>query len=279
MDRVANRTAYNRTAAALAELCGAVWAGSGVVRKLIMEEGHVGRAQPQAAQLRPWVGELSDADLLRGTGALLNPSQSDAVCASFRASFSAVQGPPGTGKTAAACLLLALASRNLGGSLGPLLATADSNAAADELLSSLLRLGVRAVRVGQPSRAEASSRALRDASLVAKAADHPDAAHIAHTRTRLGEQADVHTRTSRLAVGQRAHSQASIATAAAAPPSPPLPPPSAARSHAPSHRANGLRSGLGTQHADCGRRGSTTRATGSKHGCSPRVRSSTQSQA
>ena len=189
MDRVANRTAYKRTAAALAELCGAAWAGSGVVRKLIMEGGHVGRAQPQAAQLRPWVGELSDADLLRGTAALLNPSQSDAVCASFRASLSAVQGPPGTGKTAAACLLLALASRNLGGSLGPLLATADSNAAADELLSSLLRLGVRAVRVGQPSRAEASSRALRDASLVVKAADHPDAAHIAHTRTRLGEQA------------------------------------------------------------------------------------------
>ena len=130
MDRVANRTAYKRTAAALAELCGAAWAGSGVVRKLIMEGGHVGRAQPQAAQLRPWVGELSDADLLRGTAALLNPSQSDAVCASFRASLSAVQGPPGTGKTAAACLLLALASRNLGGSLGPLLATADSNAAA-----------------------------------------------------------------------------------------------------------------------------------------------------
>lgn len=227
MDRVANRTAYARTAAALGEFCGAEWAGSGVVRKLVMEEGHGGRLQPQAAQLRPWVGEAEDAELLQGTGQLLNPSQSDAVCAAYRASLSAVQGPPGTGKTAAACLLLALAvraqrrrglrvwvwlhpltpnpnltpklnsgpdsdppthpdpdprpklnpnprppgpapgpypkqARALGGSAGPLLAAADSNAAADEMLSALLKLGVRAVRVGQPSRA---SRPLQEASL------------------------------------------------------------------------------------------------------------------
>ena len=101
-----------------------------MVRKLVMEEGHVGRRQPQAAQLRPWVGEAEDVELLRGTGEQLNPSQSAAVCAAFRASLSAIQGPPGTGKTAAACLLLALAARNLDGSLGPLLATTDSNAAA-----------------------------------------------------------------------------------------------------------------------------------------------------
>ena len=189
MDRVANRTAYSRTAAALAELCGAEWAGAGVVRKLVMEEGHIGRRQPQAAQLRPWVGEAEDGELLRGTEALLNPSQSDAVCAAFRASLSAIQGPPGTGKTAAACLLLALAARNLNGSVGPLLATADSNAAADEMLSALLRLGVRAVRVGQPSRTEASSRPLFEASLAVKAEEHPDTVHIAHTRARLGEQA------------------------------------------------------------------------------------------
>ena len=40
------------------------------------------------------------------------------------------QAQTGTGKTAAACLLLALVARNLDGSLGPLLATTDSNAAA-----------------------------------------------------------------------------------------------------------------------------------------------------
>ena len=48
------------------------------------------------------------------------------------------------------------------------------------------------MRVGQPSRAEASSShhaALHAASLALKAAAHPDAAHIAHTRTQLGEQA------------------------------------------------------------------------------------------
>ena len=122
MDRVANRTAYTRTAAALAEWGGTGWGGAGVVRNLIMEAGHTHgeRLQPQAAQLRPWVGEADDGALLQGTGALLNASQSSAVCASFRASLSAIQGPPGTGKTAAACLLLALAARALGGSAGPL---------------------------------------------------------------------------------------------------------------------------------------------------------------
>ena len=74
------------------------------------------------------------------------------------------QGPPGTGKTrtllALVCVLLATtALPHARAAMGPLLACADTNAAADNLVDGLVSRGVRVVRVGNPAKVRAGVRA------------------------------------------------------------------------------------------------------------------------
>lgn len=76
----------------------------------------------------------------------LNQSQADAVRAAFERRLTLIQGPPGTGKTRVAVRVL-LARVRAGDRC---LAASDSNIAVDNLLSGLVALGLRAVRVGRP---------------------------------------------------------------------------------------------------------------------------------
>eukprot|EP00967_Tisochrysis_lutea_P123688 scaffold206142_cov22-Tisochrysis_lutea.AAC.1 len=71
-----------------------------------------------------------------------------------------MQGPPGTGKTrtllALVCVFLATTSLpHARAAMGPLLACADTNAAADNLVQGLVARGVRVVRVGNPAKVSA----------------------------------------------------------------------------------------------------------------------------
>lgn len=80
----------------------------------------------------------------------LNNSQRAAVHAGVVRRCTVIQGPPGTGKTHASASLLTLLSRQLG--LRPLLATADSNIAVDNLCLGLLDRDIKAVRIGRPEK-------------------------------------------------------------------------------------------------------------------------------
>lgn len=64
----------------------------------------------------------------------LNPSQITAVCAGLTQSVTLILGPPGCGKTSTAAVLIA---EWLEAGMGPILATADSNTAVDNLLDAL----------------------------------------------------------------------------------------------------------------------------------------------
>ena len=79
----------------------------------------------------------------------LNSSQCRAVEAATSRSLTLVQGPPGTGKTKVALTILQawLVARAYPNE--PLLACSDSNIAVDNLLEGLIRLGVRAIRLGR----------------------------------------------------------------------------------------------------------------------------------
>jgi regulator of nonsense transcripts 1 len=77
-----------------------------------------------------------------------------------------IQGPPGTGKTYTAIELLAIMVKH---NVGPILATADSNVAVDNLLQGLLDKGIRAIRIGQPVKVREQ---LREATLAAQMAQH-----------------------------------------------------------------------------------------------------------
>lgn len=87
----------------------------------------------------------------------LNKSQLLAVKAALTRTFTLWQGPPGTGKTRTILSFLRIMARLISypewrQEIGTILAVADTNTAADNILDGLLRYGVRAVRVGQPSR-------------------------------------------------------------------------------------------------------------------------------
>jgi len=78
----------------------------------------------------------------------MNDSQVAAVVASLRRTLTLIQGPPGTGKTRTLARLLAAATHVM--SRGQILAAAASNVAVDNLVTKLLELGVKVIRVGQP---------------------------------------------------------------------------------------------------------------------------------
>ena len=121
----------------------------------------------QSAELSPDIrGKLQQRGPMP-SHAHLNPSQQAAIKAAVSRRLTLIQGPPGTGKTTTATHLLHLLAQQ--GS-GPLLATAESNVAVDNLLEGLLDLGVKALRIGRPVKVRET---LRSATLDAVLENHP----------------------------------------------------------------------------------------------------------
>jgi hypothetical protein len=143
------------------------------------EPAKVARDTPQGlptAFYRSDTGEFrTDSEELSGMldDARLNESQRHAVVSALSQRLTLIQGPPGTGKTHTAVQLLKLfvahqrttaastgsKKRGKGGGAASavlrqstVLATANSNTAADNLLEGLLAQGVKAVRAGQVAR-------------------------------------------------------------------------------------------------------------------------------
>ncbi|KFM25419.1 putative ATP-dependent helicase [Auxenochlorella protothecoides] len=138
--------------------------GEARVRAVLLGEPRVARAAaaapPAWARDARWAPAVADA--LARCGAL-NPSQRAAVGAALGATFSLWQGPPGTGKTQTLLALIQVAlaaGRAARCGPGPILAVAETNAGADNLLEGLRARGVAAVRVGQPARVRPDLRAL-----------------------------------------------------------------------------------------------------------------------
>ena len=96
----------------------------------------------------------------------LNKSQHEAVMGALTRRLTLIQGPPGTGKTYTAIEILSIMVKH---KVGPILATADSNVAVDNLLQGLLDKGIKAVRIGQPVKVREQ---LRDATLIAQMSMH-----------------------------------------------------------------------------------------------------------
>ena len=176
LDRGANRVAHDRMQAAL--------------QAIVLEEDATVLSDLLLGALRdPASSAATKADLGGARRRMhpeidtdaLNPSQLAAIEASFEQRLTLVQGPPGTGKTHTAVHMLKAWAQE---GLGPILACADSNVAVDNLLEGLLKLGVSAVRLGQPVKVREH---LRAATLRALMEEHPQSEEIEYIRQHQNE--------------------------------------------------------------------------------------------
>lgn len=173
LDRGANRVAHDRMHQALIAFHSTEGDGGTVLRELLL--GNV-LDMDQSAALQP---DIRGKRRLREPPPVpdyLNPSQKEAISSALNRRLTLIQGPPGTGKTTTATHLLqhlALQER------GPLLATAESNVAVDNLLEGLLDLGVKALRIGRPVKVREN---LRSATLDAVLEHHPMQEELAFLR-------------------------------------------------------------------------------------------------
>ncbi|CAJ1387331.1 unnamed protein product [Effrenium voratum] len=172
LDCGANKTAYERTKSALGYVTGAKYKSD--LRRLVLnEEGE--------QFLRQLPDQVEDADF-----SALNASQQAAVRAVEGQNLGLIQGPPGTGKTTTTCQMIRrmVERRKKEGLRSGILVSADSNVAVDQLLAGLLRLGVKALRIGFPSKV---TQELRAHTLLAQSEEHPLNAKIEETREALAQ--------------------------------------------------------------------------------------------
>ena len=164
LDRGANRVAHDRMHQALTAFHSTEGDGGTVLRELLL--GNVLDIN-QSAELTPDIRGKRQARGPRPSHSNLNASQQAAIESALSQRLTLIQGPPGTGKTTTATHLLHHFAQE--GS-GPLLATAESNVAVDNLLEGLLDLGVKALRIGRPVKVREH---LRSATLDALLENHP----------------------------------------------------------------------------------------------------------
>ena len=170
LDRGANRVAHDRMHEALVTFHSTEGDGGTVLNELIL--GNVLDIN-ESASLPP---DIRGRRTNRGPPPsldTLNESQRNAVRSAIERRMTLIQGPPGTGKTTTATHLLKVLAQQ--GS-GPILATAESNVAVDNLLEGLLDLGVKALRVGRPVKVRET---LRSATLDAVLENHPKQEELA----------------------------------------------------------------------------------------------------
>ncbi|GAB4820354.1 hypothetical protein N2152v2_007400 [Parachlorella kessleri] len=126
----------------------------------------------------------------------LNWSQKAAIASAMRQTFSLWQGPPGTGKTRTMLGFMELLCRTNARrgpaarqAMGPILATADTNAAVDNLVEGLLQRGIRVVRVGQAAKVRPELREACLDALLEKTASGQRAAALRERSLQLRQAA------------------------------------------------------------------------------------------
>ena len=155
LDRGVSATSTQRQLAALArlgELHDTRCQGEAAVRAILL-----GSPQAEALAARPTTWAASRewracaVRQLRQHTRHLNDSQAHAVASAMTRSFTLWRGPPGTGKTRTLLALVEVLVRAVADSAvrrsaqGAILAAADTNAAADNLLEGCWQCGIRAV--------------------------------------------------------------------------------------------------------------------------------------
>lgn len=161
IDRAANHVTFSRQIDALSKLCGPpkelVW-----LRQILLAADDPSGPGKEAALCQQYHGGPGCPNRFDLLG-MANPSQLEALKAGTSRRMTLIQGPPGSGKTSTALLLMRLW---IAAGRGPILASADSNVAVDNLVTGAAQAELQVVRVGRP---EASRPDLDQYNLLNKA--------------------------------------------------------------------------------------------------------------
>jgi len=186
IDRAANRVTFCRQMEALRVLCGEPGGLSWLSEILMAAEQEGG----EGIAVEMCVAQPPASHVIRARGVMdkANPSQVEALKAATSRRVTLIQGPPGCGKTNTSIMLMQMLVQS---NRGPVLATADSNIAVDNLVLGCSRVGLQVVRLG---RHEASRHDLRQYNLTEKAkaaAPGMDMRSLWTTEKRILSAADV----------------------------------------------------------------------------------------
>lgn len=194
MDKAANRVTFVRQIEALKSLvCGHGGKGDGGwLRQVLIASDQDDMLANAAVEVRICGEPTEDIRWVANSAlwGMVNGSQRDAIKIALSRRMTLIQGPPGSGKTHTALTLLRLW---LAGGRGPVLCTADSNVAVDNLTSGCANALVEVVRVGRPesSRPDLEKYNLLERSRLAGQQDGQASTHFWGKEKRILSRAEV----------------------------------------------------------------------------------------
>ena len=125
-----------------------------IIRAILLQSPKSPQLSAEPPEWMKNPGVLQQAKTSLQSMTTVNDSQRRAIAAALSRCFTLWQGPPGTGKTRTLLAFLELMCQLQqvpSSVIGTILAVADTNAAADNLLKGLIDRGVYVVRVGRPA--------------------------------------------------------------------------------------------------------------------------------
>ncbi len=137
----------------------------------------LGKPLPEPAKNQGWLGNINVLRQLPSVpGNTMDESQLKACHSMITKQIAIVQGPPGTGKTFTSVAAIRILVENLDLNDPPVIISAQTNHALDQLLNHIMKFDDRVVRLG--GRSDKENESIRKRTLFELRTANPDVPHL-----------------------------------------------------------------------------------------------------